>query len=615
MFGLNIDPNNPKGNPNPAELRELGVKKVRYTFYDSSGGTQVDQGKAQLYTDRAKAYHAAGIGSLVILTYDTYPNRPAPNGSDADWDKYIERFAQRAGQIAQLLAEWQPAFQIWNEPDHQPSGNYVPTLRESVFGRMMRRTYDAIKAVSPKAQIMTAGLAAGDPGWLTRAIQATPGGFPDDMIVAFHPYGQRPEPSWPRPDWAFGYVGNLLNGYYRAGGRHKMWITEIGIKVEDVNNDPNMAAEFLRRYYRTISTNYSDKVDQLFWFCYSDGMVPPFGLLDASGNKKPMYNTYREVTASSQPAQPEPEPAPTTPSTPSLPLPPPPTVPPSRPVSTPPRPITPTRPPDEPTSTSPATDTSRKPLVQEVDDMKTQIAGMQSQIDRVGNQMSQFQSLISGWQNQMAQIQNQLQQLSTQQGQLQSQLQQLQAQPTPTPGVPSTTSPAIPTTPSRPAPPIQNITQQLKHHPTLRYDTRPLNQIQMIVVHHTAIPPNIGADRIAAYGVDKKDWPGFKYHYFITGDGQIQQTNDLTTLSTHAGPYSPISIGVGFAGDFTNTVPPAAQFEAGARLIAWLLRQFNLSIQAVVGYKQLINTQSPGLQWDSGARWGDRLKERIQTYL
>jgi len=89
----------------------------------------------------------------------------------------------------------------------------------------------------------------------------------------------------------------------------------------------------------------------------------------------------------------------------------------------------------------------------------------------------------------------------------------------------------------------------------------------------------------------------------------------LTTLSTHAGPYSPNSVGIGFAGDFTNAIPTPAQLDAGAQLIAWLLRRFNLQIEAVMGYKELINTQSPGLPWDSGARWGDMLKEKIQSYL
>ena len=42
MFGLNIDPRNPQGNPDPAELRALGVETVRFTFKDSTLGSQPD---------------------------------------------------------------------------------------------------------------------------------------------------------------------------------------------------------------------------------------------------------------------------------------------------------------------------------------------------------------------------------------------------------------------------------------------------------------------------------------------------------------------------------------------------------------------------------------------
>jgi len=144
MFGLNIDPNNPRGNPDPAELRDLGVLQVRYTFYDSSPGDQPDPGKVNFYRERAAAYKNAGISSLIILTYDTYPNRPSPDDSDGAWDQYIERFARRSGQIAQALAEFSPAFQVWNEPDHPPHSGYVPTLRENVFGRMLRQSQAAV---------------------------------------------------------------------------------------------------------------------------------------------------------------------------------------------------------------------------------------------------------------------------------------------------------------------------------------------------------------------------------------------------------------------------------------------------------------------------------------
>jgi hypothetical protein len=272
------------------------------------------------------------------------------------------------------------------------------------------------------------------------------------------------------------------------------------------------------------------------------------------------------------------------------------------------------------------------------------------------SQNTQLQSQLQQLLSQSAQLQSQLEQLRSENTQLLSQLQQLQSQPTtgvsPTIGVtpPATeltsapqpsggiapppsllpgassgwgTAPAQPTSPTgvfappvRSAPSIQNITQQLKHHPTLRYGSRPLGQIDRIVIHHTAIPPTVGAERIAGHRVDNQGWPAIGYHYFITGDGQIQQTNELTTVSYHAGDqYNPVAIGIAFAGNFMKEIPSPAQLEAGAQLMAWLIQELNLSSQAVYGYKELVVTQSPGDQWDAGAMWGSQLRQRVQDYL
>ncbi|MBN1991269.1 MAG: N-acetylmuramoyl-L-alanine amidase [Anaerolineae bacterium] len=265
-----------------------------------------------------------------------------------------------------------------------------------------------------------------------------------------------------------------------------------------------------------------------------------------------------------------------------------------------------------------------------------------SGMSQLQNQNTQLQSQLQQLLNQSAQLQSQLEQLRQQNSQLMNQLQQYQTQPTggmspvaqpgsgmadpptpvfaPTPGFGSgPTQPAAPTetfaAPARPAPPIQNITGQLKHHPTLQYPSRPLSQIDRIIIHHTAVTPTVGAERIAQHRVDSQGWPGIGYHYFVTGQGQLQQTNELTTQAKHAGQYDPVAIGVCFAGDFTNAIPTPAQLEAGAQLIAWLIQELNLSPQAVYGYKELVVTQSPGEQWDAGARWGAQLRQKIQDYL
>lgn len=564
MYGLNIDPNNPKGNPEVAELLDLGVEKVRYTYYDSGGGDQLNRSKANFYRQKAGAYQDAGIGSLVILTYDTYPNKPGPDASDSDWDNYIGRFVNRAAQIAQLLQPYHPAYQVWNEPDHPVHPGYSPTLREAVFGRMLRRTRDAVKAVDPQALIVTAGLASGNPSWLTTVIKSLGGDLPAD-IVAFHPYGQRPESDWPNPNWGFGYVGNLLKAYYKAGKNKPLWITEMGIKEEDVGHSRDQAAEFIRRYYQTIITRYSDNVQELLWFCYSDGMVPPFGLVDSAGKPKQAREAFRQAVLARSVWQPAPA-LPVEPSSPATA------------VAAPPSPLTPA---------TPAPD-----------------------LTQLAQQTANLQSLVHALQSQSAQFQALLQQLLARQDQLQAQVQQLSAQV-------AQLSPALTpvTPPAKPAPPIQDITSQLKRAPDKQFPTRPLSQVQLVIVHHTAINPAIGAERIAEHRVDKQGWPGIGYHYFITPEGVIQQTNELTTEASHAGSYNPAAIGVCFAGDFTQVGPTSAQVEAGAQLIAWLMGQFNLSPEAVKGYKELVNTQSPGLQWDSGLCWGDQLRARIQAYL
>ena len=49
MYGLNIDPRNPQGDPIPRELRALGVRTVRFTFKDPAPGGRPDQDAVGFY--------------------------------------------------------------------------------------------------------------------------------------------------------------------------------------------------------------------------------------------------------------------------------------------------------------------------------------------------------------------------------------------------------------------------------------------------------------------------------------------------------------------------------------------------------------------------------------
>ncbi len=51
-------------------------------------------------------------------------------------------------------------------------------------------------------------------------------------------------------------------------------------------------AEYLGRFFDNIGANFTNSVESIFWFCYSDGMVSPFGLVDRQGQRKPAYDVF-----------------------------------------------------------------------------------------------------------------------------------------------------------------------------------------------------------------------------------------------------------------------------------------------------------------------------------
>lgn len=150
--------------------------------------------------------------------------------------------------------------------------------------------------------------------------------------------------------------------------------------------------------------------------------------------------------------------------------------------------------------------------------------------------------------------------------------------------------------------------------PTNVYDTRPLSSIKAIVVHHTAVPPSVGARRVAEVHVNTNGWPGIGYHFFVNPDGKIEQTNWLETVSAQTRGQNYTSIGVAFAGDFTSVTPTAAQIEQGGHLIAWLMQKLNVPLEQVRGHREMPgqSTECPGAQWLQGQMWKDALIRRIQ---
>ena len=62
-------------------------------------------------------------------------------------------------------------------------------------------------------------------------------------------------------------------------------------------------------------------------------------------------------------------------------------------------------------------------------------------------------------------------------------------------------------------------------------------------------------------------------------------------------------------------MPPPAQLTAAARLCAWMLPEFQLTAESVVGMCELLDTSSPGSTFDTGPAWKGALNEKIIQFL
>jgi N-acetyl-anhydromuramyl-L-alanine amidase AmpD len=190
---------------------------------------------------------------------------------------------------------------------------------------------------------------------------------------------------------------------------------------------------------------------------------------------------------------------------------------------------------------------------------------------------------------------------------LEDEITRLKQQPGPPPATPAPEAEEGPIQ----VPAIKDLADALPKHSDRKYKTREISDIRYLVVHHSAVPPSVTPQRIADYHVKTRGWPGIGYHLVVDDDSTIYQTNHLQTVSYHAGNANPIGVGICFNGNFTNGVPPAAQLQAGAHLIAWLMQELDLPWDAVKGHKDLMDTACPGEQWLKGKQWKQMLYQEV----
>ncbi len=277
LYGMNIDPYNAAGNPTVSQLQTAGVRWVRMEFNGGLGYS--------FYDPVISTLRAGGIKVLIILDYATYGGAPGSSGSDGAWDTYITGFTAKVDEVATHYGSNVDAYQIWNEPDLGAGCNsgYDPCVPSYKYAWMLKYAHDAVRAHTTTSTVVSGSMASGNPAYVQDIITEVGAVYAD--VIAVHPYGQRAPDGWPNTSWGFGDMSDLFDNYLVYG--KPLWVTEIG--TVDTANE----AQYLTNVYDLVKTQYLSQVPEVFWFCWSDGMVSPFGIVDSGGNPKAAYTSYQ----------------------------------------------------------------------------------------------------------------------------------------------------------------------------------------------------------------------------------------------------------------------------------------------------------------------------------
>ena len=140
--------------------------------------------------------------------------------------------------------------------------------------------------------------------------------------------------------------------------------------------------------------------------------------------------------------------------------------------------------------------------------------------------------------------------------------------------------------------PIENQVYRLPKALFKRYDTRSLEKIEQVVIHHSATESG-SPESYALYHIHNNGWPGIGYHYVISKAGKIVQTQRLKTVSYHTSGQNTRSVGICLTGNYDTQSPPTVQLDSCVKLIKYLEDKLGRPL-AIAGHNEYGTKSCPG---------------------
>ena len=191
--------------------------------------------------------HLAGIETGLVLALESMGDDPAA------WPERAREYVRTCRPTALIIG---------NEMDAYVLGVPSPSswsLRPDEYRNLVGRVIAGLEGVWPRPILVGGGSVSGQPTWWD---DVDPRGI-GLQAIDIHPYGKDPEEA-----------RMLLRLYARHG--LPLYVFEWSRAAEEIAAYATMLEE--------------ENIQAGCYFCWSDAMVPGFGLLDDQGNKHPEFD-------------------------------------------------------------------------------------------------------------------------------------------------------------------------------------------------------------------------------------------------------------------------------------------------------------------------------------
>jgi len=599
MRKIGLDGNRPVENGAPSWrvyppdfMADIGTAYVRINFHRDQWSSPAESGWSQVYDEIVNGLQGRGIEVYGLIGHEAVLESPddkfrnaRENAAANAWiDRYVETFVT----VVEHFRDRVKIFESFNEPNDWHGGDKA-WIHPYWLAKMLERIYRAVKLERgfTDVTLVSGPLLAHDLGGAENQTSMATGYLRDTYQAGKEKHG------W--EDVRSSYGSYPLDGigyhlYVREGAgstsadiqrTYKKYLDAVSwiVRQQDVAEKKIYVSEFgwssasgeefqaksLKAGFEFLRKD--PRVALAIYFCTQDFPGKEYGLYRPDKSKKPAYNAFLEQARSEREKVVAIE---------KLRL--------------------------EEKITKLEQDAQK--LRQQLAASQTAIHQMQQEVQRLGQQATESWAVMSQLRRQVDTLRQQLAAITTN-------------TPISTPPVtpPVVTPPPI-TPPVTAPPPMEDITIRLRRHPVKRFDRRTPGQIKYLVIQHSVLPGDFPAEKIANFLVEKKQWPGIGYHFYITSDGKIYQTNHLETVCYFAGSnvrYNPQGVCICFAGNFTEAIPTLDQLKSGGKLLAFLMKELHLPMESIRGQKEFVASQSPGQQWDGGQKWKDMLLAEVKA--